>query len=124
MAYADGLLSTGERIVHREKQHWFVFLWGARYTILAVILAIVLFVLGGNLSVEGASGSFRTILSWVTAILFIAGLALLIFGSGPIRGFAVVQCLGILTSIFSSVVVSRGLVNLIYGQRKLSKLTI
>jgi preprotein translocase subunit SecD len=48
----------------------------------------------------------------------IAGLALLIFGSGPVRGFAVVHCLGILTSIFSSVVVSRGLINLIYGRRK------
>ena len=36
MAYADGLLSTGERIMHREKQHWFVFVWGARYTIFAV----------------------------------------------------------------------------------------
>jgi len=48
----------------------------------------------------------------------IAGLALLIFGSGPVRGFAVVHCLGILTSIFSSVVVSRGIVNLIYGNRK------
>ena len=41
MGYADGLLSTGERIVHREKQHWFVFIWGARYTILAVIVAVV-----------------------------------------------------------------------------------
>src|SRR3978361_2382620 len=48
----------------------------------------------------------------------IAGLALLAFGSGPIRGFAVVHCLGILTSIFSSVFVSRGLVNLIYGGRQ------
>jgi preprotein translocase subunit SecD len=48
----------------------------------------------------------------------IAGLALLIFGSGPVRGFAVVHCLGILTSIFSSVVVSRGIVNLCYGHRR------
>jgi preprotein translocase subunit SecD len=47
----------------------------------------------------------------------IAGVALLIFGSGPVRGFAVVHCLGILTSIFSSVVVSRALVNWIYGRR-------
>jgi preprotein translocase subunit SecD len=47
----------------------------------------------------------------------IAGVALLIFGSGPVRGFAVVHCLGILTSIFSSVVVSRALVNWIYGHR-------
>jgi preprotein translocase subunit SecD len=48
----------------------------------------------------------------------IAGLALLIWGSGPVRGFAVVHCLGILTSIFSAVMVSRGIVNLIYGSKK------
>jgi preprotein translocase subunit SecD len=48
----------------------------------------------------------------------IAGLSLLIFGSGPVRGFAVVHCLGILTSIFSSVVVSRAVVNLVYGHRR------
>jgi preprotein translocase subunit SecD len=48
----------------------------------------------------------------------IAGLALLIFGTGPVRGFAVVHCLGILTSIFSSVVVSRAMVNLVYGYRR------
>jgi preprotein translocase subunit SecD len=49
---------------------------------------------------------------------FIAGLMLLLFGSGPVRGFAVVHCLGILTSIVSSVVISRALVNLIYGRGK------
>ena len=55
----------------------------------------------------------------------IAGIALLIFGSGPVRGFAVVHCLGILTSLFSAVVVSRALVNLIYGRRrKLEALSI
>jgi preprotein translocase subunit SecD len=55
----------------------------------------------------------------------IAGLALLIFGSGPVRGFAVVHCLGILTSIFSSVVVSRAIVNLAYGhRRKVGRLAI
>ena len=48
----------------------------------------------------------------------IVGLALWIFGSGPIRGFAVVHTLGILTSIFSAVFVSRGAVNLWYGRRK------
>jgi preprotein translocase subunit SecD len=48
----------------------------------------------------------------------IAGLSLLIFGSGPVRGFAVVHCLGILTSIFSAVVVSRAMVNLVYGHRR------
>ena len=55
----------------------------------------------------------------------IAGLALLIFGQGPVRGFAVVHCLGILTSMFSAVTVSRGMVNLIYGhRRRVAKLAI
>ena len=65
----------------------------------------------------GYERAFGTILdSNVTTL--IAGLALLAFGSGPIRGFAVVHVLGILTSIFSAVVVSRGIVNLIYGGKK------
>jgi preprotein translocase subunit SecD len=55
----------------------------------------------------------------------IAGVALLVFGSGPVRGFAVVHCLGILTSMFSAVVVSRGMVNLWYGrQKKLASISI
>ncbi|MBB6135301.1 preprotein translocase subunit SecD [Massilia aurea] len=55
----------------------------------------------------------------------IVGLALLIFGSGPVRGFAVVHCLGILTSMFSAVVVARGFANLWYGrQKKLTKISI
>lgn len=66
---------------------------------------------------EGYGMAFATILdSNITSL--IAGLALLIFGSGPVRGFAVVHCLGILTSIFTSVVVSRAMINLIYGRRK------
>ena len=65
----------------------------------------------------GYERAFGTILdSNVTTL--IAGLSLLIFGSGPVRGFAVVHCLGILTSIFSSVVVSRSMVNLTYGSRR------
>jgi preprotein translocase subunit SecD len=48
----------------------------------------------------------------------IAGVALFFFGSGPVKGFAVVHCLGILTSMFSAVFVSRGIVSLIYGSRK------
>jgi preprotein translocase subunit SecD len=48
----------------------------------------------------------------------IAGVALLAFGSGPVRGFAVVHCIGILTSMFSAVFFSRGLVNLWYGSKK------
>ena len=55
----------------------------------------------------------------------IAGVALLIFGSGPVRGLAVVHCLGIMTSMFSAVFISRGLVAIIYGGRKkLEKISI
>jgi preprotein translocase subunit SecD len=72
----------------------------------------------------GYERAWATILdSNVTTL--IVGIALLIFGSGPVRGFAVVHCLGILTSIFSSVVVSRAMINLIYGRRrKLEALSI
>ena len=72
----------------------------------------------------GYERAWNTILdSNVTTL--IAGLALLIFGSGPVRGFAVVHCLGIMTSMFSAVFVSRGLVALVYGGRKkLSNISI
>ncbi|CAG4883736.1 SecYEG protein translocase auxillary subunit [Georgfuchsia toluolica] len=68
--------------------------------------------------------------AWATILdsnvtTFIAGISLLIFGSGPVRGFAVVHCLGIATSMISSVFMSRALVNLIYGsRRKLAALSI
>ncbi len=75
MGFTESLLSTGERVVHTEKQHWFVFVWGARLTIAAVLLAIVLYVLAGNLSQDGVSGTFRTVLGWVTLVLFVGGLA-------------------------------------------------
>ncbi|MFT3779017.1 MAG: protein translocase subunit SecD [Ottowia sp.] len=65
----------------------------------------------------GYDRAWATILdSNVTSL--IAGLALLAFGSGPVRGFAVVHCIGILTSMFSAVFFSRGLVNLWYGRQK------
>ncbi len=65
----------------------------------------------------GYDRAFGTILdSNVTNL--IAGLALFLFGSGPVRGFAVVLCLGILTSMFSSVMVSRAIVNLLFGRRR------
>ena len=72
----------------------------------------------------GYDHAWGTILdSNVTSL--IAGLALLIFGSGPVRGFAVVHCLGIVTSMFSSVFFSRGLVNFWYGrQKKLKNVSI
>ncbi|MDQ2821902.1 MAG: protein translocase subunit SecD [Pseudomonadota bacterium] len=73
---------------------------------------------------EGFNRAWATILdSNVTTL--IVGLALLVFGSGAVRGFAVVHCLGILTSMFSAVFVSRGVVNLWYGRKKkLGKISI
>ncbi len=72
----------------------------------------------------GYDNAFATILdSNITAL--IVGIALFMFGSGPVKGFAVVLCLGILTSIFSAVLVSRALVNLIYGRKaRLNKVAI
>lgn len=72
----------------------------------------------------GYERAWATILdSNVTTL--IAGVALLAFGSGPVRGFAVVHCIGILTSMFSAVFFSRGLVNLWYGrQKKLKSVSI
>jgi preprotein translocase subunit SecD len=72
----------------------------------------------------GYERAFGTILdSNITTL--IAGFVLLMFGSGAVRGFAVVLCLGIATSIFSGVMVSRAMVNLVYGgRRKLERLAI
>jgi preprotein translocase subunit SecD len=73
---------------------------------------------------SGYDRAWGTILdSNVTTL--IAGLALFAFGSGPVKGFAVVLCLGILTSIFSAVMVSRGIANFYYGRRrKLERISI
>jgi preprotein translocase subunit SecD len=73
---------------------------------------------------NGYAHAWATILdSNVTTL--IAGLALLAFGSGPVRGFAVVHCIGIMTSMFSAVFFSRGLVNVWYGgKKKLKSLAI
>jgi len=72
----------------------------------------------------GYDNAFATILdSNITTL--IAGIALFMFGSGPIKGFAVVLCLGILTSMFSAVLVSRAMVNLFYGRKvRLNKVAI
>ena len=72
----------------------------------------------------GFERAFATILdSNITTL--IAGFALFLLGSGPVRGFAVVLCIGILTSMFSAVMISRAIVNLTYGRRhKVAKLAI
>ena len=76
---------------------------------------------GGNTPQAAITAGYER--AWATIVdsnvtTLIVGIMLLIFGSGPVRGFAVVHCLGILTSIFSSVVLSRALINVIYGRRK------
>jgi preprotein translocase subunit SecD len=83
----------------------------------------------GNTPQAAISAGFEH--AWATILdsnvtTLIVGLALLVFGSGAVRGFAVVHCLGILTSMFSAVFLSRGVVNLWYGRRgkKLGKLAI
>jgi hypothetical protein len=79
MSYADGLLSTGERILYRNKQHPFIFIWGARFAILAVVIALVALWLGGNLDPAGFTGTIRQLLGWVTAALFIGGIVVFIW---------------------------------------------
>jgi preprotein translocase subunit SecD len=82
----------------------------------------------GNTPQASISAGFER--AWATILdsnvtTLIVGLALLVFGSGPVQGFAVVHCLGILTSMFSAVFVSRGVVNLWYGRKKkLGKIAI
>lgn len=73
---------------------------------------------------HGFERAWATILDSNLTTLIVA-LALLAFGSGPVRGFAVVHCLGILTSMFTSVVGVRALANLWYGnRRKLKSISI
>lgn len=72
---------------------------------------------------SGYDRAFETILD-ANLTTLIAGIALLVFGSGPVRGFAVVHCIGVLTSMFSAILVSRMLVNFVYGGRRKTKLAI
>ncbi len=77
MSYADGLLSTGERVMHREKQHWFVFVWGAKWAVMAVILALLLLVLRQSLSAQQQGEAIGTIMGWAAAALVLGGLGVL-----------------------------------------------
>ncbi len=77
MSYADALLSTGERVTHRERQHWLVLLWGARLPIVAIVAALLLLVLSANLQ----DGPFKTLLSLLTVVLFVGGLAFLVWAT-------------------------------------------
>ncbi|MGH2511719.1 MAG: PH domain-containing protein, partial [Candidatus Limnocylindrales bacterium] len=79
MSYADGLLSTGERVLHRAKQHPFIFIWGARYAIGAIVLAAFLLWFQTILDPTGLVGNLRQLLGLVTAVLFFGGLAVAIW---------------------------------------------
>jgi len=76
MSYADSLLSTGERITHRVRQHWFVLVWGARIPIAAIIASLLILVLSQNVT-----GTPRDLLGLLTAVLFLGGLAFLAWGT-------------------------------------------
>jgi hypothetical protein len=77
MSYADRLMSAGERIVLRDRQHWFVLVWSARYALLALIGALLLFIIGQNLSPEVRTGTFGQLLGLLAAVALIGGLAYL-----------------------------------------------
>jgi hypothetical protein len=74
MSYADTLLSTGERVHRRERQHWLVLLWGARFAIVALLVAVLLLLVRGGLSRDVLDGALGTIVGWIVAGLFIYGL--------------------------------------------------
>lgn len=83
MSYADGLLSTGERIIHRNKQHPFIFIWGARWTIAAVLMGTALLWIGSNMDTSGVSGTVKSAFLWITAIMYLGGLV--VFGWTALR---------------------------------------
>lgn len=76
MSYADGLLSSGERIAHREKQHWFVFVWGAKLAVAAIILGIILLVLSQMVTPDQRA-ALGTLMGIASAALIIGGLGVL-----------------------------------------------
>jgi hypothetical protein len=76
MSYADSLLATGERVLHRERQHWLVLVWGARLPIVAMVLGIVLLILS-----SAVGDPLRQLIFWAGALLFIGGLAFLVWAT-------------------------------------------
>jgi hypothetical protein len=79
MSYADDLMSTGEQIQYRTKQHPAIFVYGARYAILAVIIAALLFWLASGMDSSGVSGTIRSVLGYATLVLFVGGIGVAIW---------------------------------------------
>jgi hypothetical protein len=77
MSYTDSLLASGERIVRRSRQHWFVMVWNARWAVVAVIAAIALLIL--RLLVSGSS-VILDLLGYVTLALFVIGVVVIAWG--------------------------------------------
>jgi Bacterial PH domain/Short C-terminal domain len=75
MSYADSLLSTGERIELRERQHWFILVWAGRWAIFAIVGALIVFFLANGLDEGGFSGTIRTIASLIFVVLLVGGIA-------------------------------------------------
>jgi Bacterial PH domain/Short C-terminal domain len=74
MSYADTLMSTGEDIRLRDRQHWFILVWAGRWAVLAIIIGLVLIPLGGGMDPNGVSGSVRSLVGFATAALLIGGI--------------------------------------------------
>jgi hypothetical protein len=74
MPYIDGKLASGERVLRREHQHWFVLVADARYGILAIVAAILLLILRGA---ARTTGQFDALIGWVVVALVVGGLAYL-----------------------------------------------
>ena len=73
MAYIDSLLASGERPIKREHQHWFILVANAAYGVIALVIALALLFISGNLG----TGAVRDILGWVIVIIVVGGLAYL-----------------------------------------------
>ena len=72
MGYVDSLLASGERVVRNAHQHWFILVWNARWAVVGLIVAAVLFILRAINT--DTSGILWTVLGWVTVVLLVVGL--------------------------------------------------
>lgn len=77
MGYTDSLMASGERIVRRARQHWFMLLWRSRWAALAIALAVVLLIVR---IVSGGNGLFFDLLGWATLALVVVGIAYIAWG--------------------------------------------
>ncbi len=77
MSYTDSLLASGERILRRARQHWFVMVWNARWAVIAIIATVALLILR---FVVGGESTILDILGYVALVLFVVGLVVIAWG--------------------------------------------